>query len=267
VGTYVDVQGTGLLQGTPEGVENANGTITRVGTFPIGIDPERFTRALEGEEVQSHVAKLLNRYAGRKVGALLATTIDITTIDTTIDSCCILVHASSSCHGRHCWQLTGTKAATQHQTLVKEPRITAALGPPVTLQIMLGVDRLDMVKGIPQKLLAFEKFLEEHAEWRDKVSELGGGVRVGHSSSVTDAVVPVACTHLHVHGHPLDLMCLCRLVPVQPYILPQLTSQSACHSPTPLRFSLSPPCMTCHWFTPSLSCVFGPPPPSTHRCS
>ena len=37
------------------------------------------------------------------------------------------------------------------------------------LQIMLGVDRLDMIKGIPQKLLAFEKFLEEHPEWRDKV--------------------------------------------------------------------------------------------------
>lgn len=36
-------------------------------------------------------------------------------------------------------------------------------------QIMLGVDRLDMIKGIPQKLLAFEKFLEEHPEWRDKV--------------------------------------------------------------------------------------------------
>ena len=36
---------------------------------------------------------------------------------------------------------------------------------------MLGVDRLDMVKGIPQKLLAFEKFLEEHPEWRDKVSD------------------------------------------------------------------------------------------------
>ena len=34
---------------------------------------------------------------------------------------------------------------------------------------MLGVDRLDMIKGIPQKLLAFEKFLEEHPEWRDKV--------------------------------------------------------------------------------------------------
>jgi trehalose 6-phosphate synthase/phosphatase len=27
------------------------------------------------------------------------------------------------------------------------------------VQVMLGVDRLDMIKGIPQKLLAFEKFL------------------------------------------------------------------------------------------------------------
>lgn len=36
-------------------------------------------------------------------------------------------------------------------------------------QVMLGVDRLDMIKGIPQKLLAFEKFLEEHPEWNDKV--------------------------------------------------------------------------------------------------
>lgn len=34
---------------------------------------------------------------------------------------------------------------------------------------MLGVDRLDMIKGIPQKILAFEKFLEENPNWRDKV--------------------------------------------------------------------------------------------------
>lgn len=34
---------------------------------------------------------------------------------------------------------------------------------------MLGVDRLDMIKGIPQKILAFEKFLEENQHWRDKV--------------------------------------------------------------------------------------------------
>ncbi|KAJ4849972.1 Trehalose-6-P synthase/phosphatase complex synthase subunit [Turnera subulata] len=36
-------------------------------------------------------------------------------------------------------------------------------------QVMLGVDRLDMIKGIPQKILAFEEFLEENPEWRDKV--------------------------------------------------------------------------------------------------
>ena len=34
---------------------------------------------------------------------------------------------------------------------------------------MLGVDRLDMIKGIPQKLLGYEKFLNEHPEWRDQV--------------------------------------------------------------------------------------------------
>ncbi|XP_024377190.1 alpha,alpha-trehalose-phosphate synthase [UDP-forming] 1 isoform X2 [Physcomitrium patens] len=36
-------------------------------------------------------------------------------------------------------------------------------------KVMLGVDRLDMIKGIPQKLLAFEMFLEKNPEWREKV--------------------------------------------------------------------------------------------------
>ncbi|VFQ79157.1 unnamed protein product [Cuscuta campestris] len=36
-------------------------------------------------------------------------------------------------------------------------------------KVMLGVDRLDMIKGIPLKILAFEKFLEENPYWRDKV--------------------------------------------------------------------------------------------------
>nr|KYP38089.1 Alpha,alpha-trehalose-phosphate synthase [UDP-forming] 1 [Cajanus cajan] len=36
-------------------------------------------------------------------------------------------------------------------------------------KVMLGVDRLDMIKGIPQKILAFEKFLEENSHWHDKV--------------------------------------------------------------------------------------------------
>ena len=49
------------------------------------------------------------------------------------------------------------------------PRGSETYSTHFSVQIMLGVDRLDMIKGIPQKLLAFEKFLEEHAEWRDKV--------------------------------------------------------------------------------------------------
>jgi trehalose 6-phosphate synthase/phosphatase len=36
-------------------------------------------------------------------------------------------------------------------------------------KVRLGVDRLDMIKGIPQKLLAFEMFLEKHPEWQENV--------------------------------------------------------------------------------------------------
>ena len=53
------------VQGTPEGVED-NGSLTRVAAFPIGIDPERFARALDRTDVKAHIAQLLNRYAGRK---------------------------------------------------------------------------------------------------------------------------------------------------------------------------------------------------------
>ncbi|KAL6283370.1 hypothetical protein ACE6H2_014299 [Prunus campanulata] len=88
------------LEGTPEGVED-QGRLTRVAAFPIGIDSERFIRALEVPQVQEHIREFKERFAGRKV--------------------------------------------------------------------MLGVDRLDMIKGIPQKILAFEKFLEENPSWRDKV--------------------------------------------------------------------------------------------------
>ncbi|KAL5061678.1 hypothetical protein RYX36_023415 [Vicia faba] len=88
------------LEGTPYGVEH-QGKLTRVAAFPIGIDSERFIRALDLPRVQEHIKELQERFKGRKV--------------------------------------------------------------------MLGVDRLDMIKGIPQKILAFEKFLEENAHWRDRV--------------------------------------------------------------------------------------------------
>ncbi|XP_057540314.1 alpha,alpha-trehalose-phosphate synthase [UDP-forming] 1-like [Amaranthus tricolor] len=89
------------LEGIPEGVEDDQGRLTRVAAFPIGIDSDRFIRALELPPAQVHIKDLTERFAGRKV--------------------------------------------------------------------MLGVDRLDMIKGIPQKILAFEKFLEENPSWQHKV--------------------------------------------------------------------------------------------------
>ncbi len=38
------------------------------------------------------------------------------------------------------------------------------------VKIIVGVDRLDYIKGVPQKLLGLETFLQEHPEWIGKVS-------------------------------------------------------------------------------------------------
>jgi len=35
--------------------------------------------------------------------------------------------------------------------------------------VILGIDRLDYIKGIPHKLYAMERFLKNNPEWRDKV--------------------------------------------------------------------------------------------------
>lgn len=37
-------------------------------------------------------------------------------------------------------------------------------------RIVLSVDRMDYTKGIPERLRAFDRFLERHAEWRGKVT-------------------------------------------------------------------------------------------------
>lgn len=37
------------------------------------------------------------------------------------------------------------------------------------VKIIVGVDRLDYIKGVPQKLHAMEVFLDEHPEWIGKV--------------------------------------------------------------------------------------------------
>lgn len=36
-------------------------------------------------------------------------------------------------------------------------------------RLLLGVDRLDYTKGIPRRLMAFERFLTAHPEWRDRI--------------------------------------------------------------------------------------------------
>eukprot|EP00898_Chlorokybus_atmophyticus_P003806 jgi/Chlat1/4426/Chrsp29S04392 len=66
-------------------------------------------------------------------------------------------------------------------------------------KVMLGVDRLDTIKGIPQKLLAFEKFLEDNKEWRDKVVLVQIAV-----PSRTD--VPEWCTDIDDSLHPFTAM-------------------------------------------------------------
>jgi hypothetical protein len=37
------------------------------------------------------------------------------------------------------------------------------------VKIIVGVDRLDYIKGVPQKMTALELFLEQHPEWIGKV--------------------------------------------------------------------------------------------------
>lgn len=39
-------------------------------------------------------------------------------------------------------------------------------------KVIIGVDRLDYIKGVPQKLQSFEIFLSQHPEWVEKVSSV-----------------------------------------------------------------------------------------------
>lgn len=88
------------LHTLPNGIE-FEGRLVHVGTFPIGIDPEKFTDGLQQPSIQTRIARLQEKFAGVK--------------------------------------------------------------------IIVGVDRLDYIKGVPQKLHAFEVFLSRHPEWIGKV--------------------------------------------------------------------------------------------------
>ncbi|KAJ3242197.1 Trehalose-6-P synthase/phosphatase complex synthase subunit [Chytriomyces hyalinus] len=77
------------------------GRQVHVGTFPIGIDPDKFTTAIGQTNVAARIQALKTRFEG--------------------------------------------------------------------LRVLVGVDRLDYIKGVPQKLRAFELFLQQHPEWNEKV--------------------------------------------------------------------------------------------------
>jgi trehalose 6-phosphate synthase/phosphatase len=58
------------------------------------------------------------------------------------------------------------------QNLSREPAVEAeaeALRGDGSVRILVGVDRLDYTKGIPRRLLAFERMLQTHPELREKV--------------------------------------------------------------------------------------------------
>ena len=87
------------LSTMPNTVEFEGRTV-HVGTFPIGIDPEKFIEGLKKPEIVNRIEVLKKKFEGVK--------------------------------------------------------------------ILVGVDRLDYIKGVPQKLHAFEVFLEKHPEWIGK---------------------------------------------------------------------------------------------------
>ena len=75
--------------------------VVHVGTFPIGIDPEKFEMGLKQPKIVDRIKRLRDKFKGVKV--------------------------------------------------------------------LVGVDRLDYIKGVPQKLHAFDVFLTNHPEWNEKV--------------------------------------------------------------------------------------------------
>eukprot|EP00742_Colponemidia_sp_Colp-10_P008523 GILJ01009236.1.p1 GENE.GILJ01009236.1~~GILJ01009236.1.p1 ORF type:complete len:841 (-),score=141.00 GILJ01009236.1:472-2994(-) len=91
------------LECTSRGVDamESGGCFVSAGTFPIGIDPQNFTEALEKPSVKEYIEDFKVRFGDRKV--------------------------------------------------------------------ILGIDRLDYIKGIPHKLLALDRFLTTHPDWKDNV--------------------------------------------------------------------------------------------------
>jgi trehalose-6-phosphate synthase len=154
------------LEGTPYGVEE-NGSLIRVAAFPIGIDPLKFEATLRDPAVAEHIRYLKHRCACSTLPAARCCTVPV--------ALCLLhlPAAPACCAVLHCACCTVPAAPACCILRGSPPRIKCVHAwlrcRYSGLKVLLGVDRLDMIKGIPQKLLAFEKFLEDHEDTRGKV--------------------------------------------------------------------------------------------------
>ncbi|KMZ59410.1 Trehalose-6-Phosphate Synthase [Zostera marina] len=94
---------------------------------------------------------------------------------------------------------------TKFQKAILTPNVQSEMKKIMNLyqgkKVFLGVDRLDMIKGIPQKLLAFEKFLEEHPEWHGKVYLLQIGVPTRFNVPEYIALVTPLRDGMNLVGH------------------------------------------------------------------
>ena len=104
-----------------------------LGTFPIGITPERFQETMESKAVQREIDSLQKKFGDRKARAIRIA---------------IIIRNSAQLF----WP----------RNSLTRPLLSSA-------QVLLGIDRLDPIKGIPHKLLAFARLLETHPEYIGKV--------------------------------------------------------------------------------------------------
>lgn len=92
------------------------------------------------------------------------------------------------------------------------------------MKYIIGVDRLDYIKGVPQKLDALDLFFEEHPEWLQKVTMIQVAVpsredvpeyrnlasqmhrRVDEINAKYGALLLIVCNPLFCIHHPAPVL-------------------------------------------------------------
>eukprot|EP00617_Octactis_speculum_P023524 CAMPEP_0185755238 /NCGR_PEP_ID=MMETSP1174-20130828/13769_1 /TAXON_ID=35687 /ORGANISM="Dictyocha speculum, Strain CCMP1381" /LENGTH=989 /DNA_ID=CAMNT_0028433727 /DNA_START=199 /DNA_END=3168 /DNA_ORIENTATION=+ len=169
----------------------------RVEICPMGIDPDRFTEALTSPEVSETLAKTENwlrieNEIPPPFSPLVATT-TTTDSDAPSSSSSLVSDAiteedqkdKEKDEARQGWKGVESLYAAAGENLAAAVSDLSNLlpqevkesvkeeGEPAVIpnrRIMLGVDRLDYVKGLPEKLEAFELFLERYPEERGRTT-------------------------------------------------------------------------------------------------